>query len=441
MKVLIVTPSFPPYDGSHTQRMVALCNSLSNSGVSVFVLTTEIIENVPGYNPKSLESLSNKITILRCRFGFFHRRIYLKHSDLTDVKYGKQTNKKKKSNNVKSVIVHFLEKLKNFLFFPDSLCDWKRPVLHFVSKNRIIDKIKPDFIISCSMPNTVHVICSRLSRKYNIPLVMDYADPWVYISYYNHSKLRFFFEKRLETKCLKQACLVSFSTKGAEELYVEKFNLNPANTFTVVTGYDDNLVEGHGTKYEIGSNRPVTFTYGGALQPQIRFPQPFFEAVSEIEPSLIKVLIRTDDVDYIKTLLTTDIGRENVDVEPYIPFPQYYEEMLKFDILLFWGNNTSDQLPGKIFNYIPTKKVIFYISNNIKERDQTTKILNDYGNYIYVQNDKDTIKKSLLTLINDIKNANRDCPVNLESLKKYSAKNQFKQFFERLSIYMENKKI
>lgn len=440
MRVLIITPSFPPYGGSHTQRMIALANSLSKAGVEVFVLTTEIIKSAPGYDEKLLSSISDKITVFRCKFGILHRNLYLKHKSLTDIKYGKNKGKTNK-RSFKYFLVKFLEKTKGVFMIPDSLSDWKKPVLKYVNKERIIQRINPDLLISCSMPNTVHLICRKLSKKYSIPLLMDYADPWVYISYYNHSKLRFKFEKKMEEKCLRQASLYSFSTKGAEDLYIEKFGLDSRKTFTVVTGFGDDLPFGSG-KISHNKSDPVSFTYGGALQPHIRFPKPFFEAVSEIDKNDISVLIRTDDINGLNNIIDSVGNNGNVFVQPYIPFNEYYEEMLKNDVLIFWGNVTTDQLPGKIFNYLPTKKIILYISNNDdRKTDQTVPILEDYSNFVYARNNKESIRKALIEIVGLVKGSKQVKEVQESQIVKYSTKNQFNLFYKKIVDFMGEKTI
>lgn len=48
------------------------------------------------------------------------------------------------------------------------------------------------------MPNTSHLIGYKLSKKYNIDLIMDYGDPWAYEISVKRGKIRFKLEYKLE---------------------------------------------------------------------------------------------------------------------------------------------------------------------------------------------------------------------------------------------------
>ena len=63
MKVLMITPAFPPYEGSHTQRMLAVANSLVENGLEVAILTLEEMKGHPTYNSSSLNKVNTRIII------------------------------------------------------------------------------------------------------------------------------------------------------------------------------------------------------------------------------------------------------------------------------------------------------------------------------------------------------------------------------------------
>lgn len=432
MNVLVITPSYPPYQGSHTQRMIQLCNAIAESGINTAVLTTEILEGNPTYDPALMMQVNKSIRVFRAPFGVLHKRAYTSNVAYTDEKYGKN----KESKRGTSIKVKVVEKVKNAVLIPDSLIDWKKPAIKYLEQENIIQSFKPDWIISCSMPNTVHLIARYIYKKYRIPTVLDYADPWVYLDYYEHGRFRFFLERRMEEKCLKIGSLYSFSTYGAEELYIEKFGLDKKKCFTVVTGYDGSLKTGTGKISIKSKDERYILSYGGAIQMDIRRPQTFINIIQEFSDSF-ELRIRTDNVSEINGLIGN--RQANVSVDSYIPFNSYYEEMLQSDALVFWGNTTSDQLPGKIFNYIPTKKIIFYIANNPdKTRDQAVSVLEDYGNYIYVNNDENSLRKGLHVLLDYLNKGQNVHEVEQSKVDKYSTNNQFQIFVKRLQDFSEN---
>lgn len=427
LSILVITPAFPPIQGSQTQRMVALTQSLANAGFNVAVLCTEILITHPGYNENTIGLIDSRIKVFRAPVGFMHKKAYTKYTELSDIKYGKQEAKKEKV--LKSRVYSLLNRIKVSIMFPDTMIDWYKSTINYVRENHIIEKIKPNFILSCSMPNTCHLIGYKISKENGIPLLMDYSDPWVYISGYKHGKVRFILEKRLEEKILKHSILASFTTKGAEELYISKFSLDRNKTITAMTGFDKEIVQKYSTYSSIAHNG-IILTYGGALQEGVRDPRPFFEALQNMKTESVRVMIRTDNCERIRKMVQACSCDDIVHIDGYIPFDQYYEEMLDSDILVFFGNSTSDQLPGKIFNYISTGKPILYISN-VEEggRDQALNIVRDYGFCVIVNNDSNEIYRGIHDAIRILK----EKPIDLnKKIEKYTTEKQMESLVRKI---------
>lgn len=427
VNILMITPAFPPYQGSHTQRMLAIANCLSASGLNVNVLTYEKLAGHPTYNPETEKLIANNIQVFRVECGFFHKKAYTKYSSFAKEKRGSRQENNIKASVIKRMfmnLVKFFDKIKDVIFIPDSIIDWKKPVIKYIKEKRLMEEIKPDFVLSCAMPCSVHSIGYAISRRYDVPLIMDYGDPWVYANgrKYKRHKLKFWIERAMERKYINHAKLISFSTKGCEELYCNKFNLPEHKVCTVMTGYEDWLSNICINNEE---NEKITLTYGGAIQDSVRDPFATFKAIDELASEGIEFIVRTDTVSKIQEYVDSNMNNKNIFVYSYIPFEDYYKEMLKADILVFFGNSTPNQLPGKIFNYLPTGKLILYVSNiQDDEKDQALQIVKDYGYYVWTVNDKESIKNALKEAINML--ACDDAKVSQEKIKKYSSSNQCK---------------
>lgn len=423
MKILMITPAFPPYEGSHTQRMLAIANTLIQNGLEVGVFTLEIMEGRPGYNSTTMLNFDQRIRVFRSPAGSLHKKAY----SISEI----DNSKPSKKHNLRRKVKALLNRYKRNLMIPDTMIDWFLPATKFEKQAGIIDSFRPDYIYSCSMPNTCHLIGYYFSKKYNIPLIMDYGDPWVYIAGYSFNRIRFFIERKMESKILQHSSLVSFSTRGCELLYQRKYSIDQIKTITVMTGYDKKLLEIENT-FIPTPHEGIIMTYGGAIQANVRDPIPFFKAIDSFADTQITVNLRTDNILYIQSLVDQNTSNGMISVEGYVPFDEYYREMLSADVLVFFGNSTSDQLPGKIFNYIPTNKIIFYICNlDDIEADQAIGIIKDYGKAIIVRNDYDEIKKGLYALIDMI---GREINVDKEKIERYSTDYQMK----KLAIAIQN---
>lgn len=438
MKALIITNTFPPTSGSHVQRMMKMANSLVYAGIDVSVLTYLIDENHPQYDESFIESVDSRINVIRAPMGYLHRKAYSTFKDESDAHYNKEVKKK---NQLKSWIYATVTRFKDVLLFPDTLIDWYYSVIKYEKEQHVIKTLNPDVIISCSQPNSVHLIGYRLSKMYNIPQYMDYADPWVYLGEYKEIEktLRFRRGRRKEEQIIKNAIGYSFSAPGCRDLYIDKYGISPDRTVVAMSGFEERLIERSNSFNErVISGSIITFTYGGALHEYVRDPKPFFSAAKEFEKA-IDVNIRTDNIGQAENWLL-DSGNANcIHILPYLTFDEYFEEMLSKDIILFFGNKNDVQLPGKIFNCVATGKYIFYIKSNDVENDTVEQILSAYGRGFIARNDPEDIRRVIRSIL-DSKDAIRNkVDLSSESIMQFSDKEQYANLAKHLKKLLEEK--
>ncbi|MBD3223796.1 MAG: glycosyltransferase, partial [Caldithrix sp.] len=91
------------------------------------------------------------------------------------------------------------------LFIPDAKLGWKPFAVHAARK--IIKNHRPSVIFSSSPPPTVHLIARKLSKRYHIPWIADFRDPWTNIHYYQNrrSRLSQWIDRRLEQKVVRDS--------------------------------------------------------------------------------------------------------------------------------------------------------------------------------------------------------------------------------------------
>ena len=111
----MITPAFPPYEGSHTQRMIAMANSFVENGFNVYVLTLEILEGSPSFSTNSALVVDPRVKIFRSTAGKIHKKIYGKSNNIQNSSDHQQTSKNRKN---KRGIIHFLNNIKKNIFIP-----------------------------------------------------------------------------------------------------------------------------------------------------------------------------------------------------------------------------------------------------------------------------------------------------------------------------------
>jgi hypothetical protein len=428
MKIIMITPAFPPIGGSHMQRVLNFANSLAEKNIELYVIGCDPSPSHPNLDYRSKDLIDKRIKVIYTPEGFLHRY----------TRVGKQANSSPdKGNNkktFKSIMVNFGSGIKKKILIPDTMVDWYFSTMRYIRKNKIIEKIKPDVILSCSMPNTSHLIGYKLSKKYKIDLIQDYGDPWAHEISIKRGLFRFKLEYFLEREILKRASHITFATEATRDLYLSEYKLSKNKTSIAMMGfYEKDIINDH-FESECLESSLLTMTYGGALDPVHRNPNPFFKALSTFSNSInLRIHMRVDDVKRILNMIKFYEVSNYVKVEGYIPFDEYIQEAKKSDVLILFGNSAPIQISGKLFNYMGIGARILYIKNMAKdEYDQTEEILIKYGNATIVQNDIAEISNVILGLLEEKekKQIKRFC--NNEILE-FSWRNQGRLFAEAVT--------
>lgn len=157
-KVLIVSYYAPPVGMSGVMRVTKLAKFLPRFDWQPIILTTKPIAYYH-YDYGLLDDLKD-VPIYRSESLDLARILYLLKVPRPAIKIG--TGK--------------LSLLSNFLLFPDAKIGW----LPFAYKLgcRIIETEKPNIIFSTAPPFSALLVGLKLKQNYQIPLIVDFRDPW-----------------------------------------------------------------------------------------------------------------------------------------------------------------------------------------------------------------------------------------------------------------------
>ncbi|MBQ4206610.1 MAG: glycosyltransferase, partial [Bacteroidales bacterium] len=315
--------------------------------------------------------------------------------------------------------------LRGNLFIPDARCWWIRPSVRFLK--RYLKEHPVDAIISTGPPHSMHLIAKELHKKFNIPWVADFRDPWTDIDFYKDLKLTRRSDRkhhRLERQVLSEATRVVTvgwdCAKGLEN--------HGANNVAVITnGYD--FFDISNENYQKTSI--LTMSHIGIIGAN-RNPEMFWEAISELDIPMKIRLIGQIDNSVIESIKRHNI--ENyVEIIPYIPHNQVIEEQQKSDVLLLFVNNTPNAkgiLTGKLFEYIASGRPILSIG---PENGDSARILNETQSGVTVDfNDKEKMKSVIRDFVEKY-NDNQLITRHNETFEKYSRRNLTKDFVKLLN--------
>lgn len=298
-------------------------------------------------------------------------------------------NKKIAKEENPSKLIHYMGEI---FAYPDGMKYWYKPAMETIDK--IISEKEIDAIFTASWPVTAHKIGYETKKKYNIPWVASLHDLWSQNPYIKHNSIRQYFEKRLELKTLSIADAIITSSPNSTKKLRE---LHKGKTIeTVLTGFENKYIANRNIA---ANNDKLKIIYTGSLYDGKRNPRPLFKATEELidEGKIDSNKIEFEFYGDYKTLepIIKELKyKETVKNHDKIPRTEIIKKQKNADILLIlsWNHpNESLVIPGKIYEYLASKKPILSIGykecgvKDIIEYTNTGKHLSDYEdikNYI-----------------------------------------------------------
>lgn len=354
-KVLIISYYFPPRGGAGKLRIQGLVKYLLELGWEPIILT-----------PKLPESPNTKFRIIQTPYrdviGYLVKAARFKPEEgvKSQIKknLGVSTHKNKKTF-VDSILI-FLQEI---IAYPDLQKGWYQYAVETGSE--LLQQEKIDAIISSSSPVTCHLIANALKNKYNIPWIADLRDLWTQNHYYQYTRIRKFWERRLELKILHEAdAIVTVSQPLAETLC--KLHKNKI-IYSIPNSFDPEEV-----KYRPNANltKEFTITYTGQLYQGKRDPAKLFEALDDlisegkINPNDVEVRFYGPKEDWLEI----DVKRYGLQgiVKWYgiIPRNIAVKEQRESQVLLLLLWDHPEEIgvyTGKIFEYLAAQRPILAI--------------------------------------------------------------------------------
>jgi len=318
----------------------------------------------------------------------------------------------------------------NFLI-PDPRKFWIRPSVKYLKK--FLKENKIDLIISTGPPHSMHVIALKLKRKFNIPWIADFRDPWTDIDFYEKLRLTKWADarhKKLEKEVLSYADRVVTVSPGCAADLSKK---NKRNVEVIYNGFDPD-------DYKFDKPEPdrsFTITHFGALNKD-RNPVSLWKAIGELI---------NDNADFKKLLSIQLIGQtdntviekikkyglyQNCTLIKHLPHKEGLQKLSASQLLLLPINNAPNAkgiLPGKMYEYMAIKRPILAIGP--AEADFSRIIQETKSGRVHTFDDVSGIKKTLSAYF-DLFLENK-LEVRSNSYEKFSRKSLAKKFIELAS--------
>lgn len=334
------------------QRATKFAKYLPSFGWQPIILTVKDVD----YFAKDytlLEELSSDTKVIRT--GSFDplRLSYLLKSIM-------KKNKKSRGETYTSLKAKIL----SWLFFPDNKIGW---IPFALSKGlKICKDEKIDLIFSTSPPPSLHLIGYFLKKLTGKVWLADFRDEWIGYQYQFLSTPLHRGIKKALMKIITSNCdaIVTVSQEIGELI---KENLSQFKFLEIIpNGFDQSDFK----VKNLQKTEKFTITYLGTFSLD-NDPQPFFKSLSsllssgKINSQKLKLVIVGLPLGIDLDKLITKYGLQKcVEYLGYLPHREAIKRLIESDLLLLTisGDPKSKSItPGKLFEYLATKKPILAI--------------------------------------------------------------------------------
>jgi glycosyltransferase involved in cell wall biosynthesis len=359
-KVLIITYYWPPSGGAGVQRWLKFSKYLRDYGWEPIIYTPENPE-APAIDNSLEKDIPKGITILRQPisepYSAYKRFVGMKPGDKVNAGFLQEKEKP-------GLAEGFAVWLRGNFFIPDARRFWIRPSVNYLKNYLITHPV--DVIVSTGPPHSMHLIALQLQKKFNMPWLADFRDPWTGIDFYHQLKLSFLADKlhhKLEKKVLSTANAVTVVSRNM----MFEFNSIVKREYKLVTnGFDEEDIS------PLPQNKldtKFTISHIGSINPT-RNPILLWNVLAEMakhNPLFAKALqiklVGKVDIGILKNIEENGLSGYLQRIE-YMPHQDVMQEMQKSQVLLLLINNTPNAkgiLTGKLFEYLGSGRPILSI--------------------------------------------------------------------------------
>lgn len=363
-KVLIITYYWPPGGGAGVQRWLKFVKYLRNFGWEPVVYTPSNPEN-PVEDPSLIKDIPQGVEVIKTPiwepYDLYKKFVGRKKEEKINTGF---LSEKKKTGFTEKISVW----LRGNFFIPDARKFWIRPSVKFLSQ--YLSKNKIDALVSTGPPHSMHLIVLELKRKFNLPWLADFRDPWTNIDFYNDLMLTKRADTRhhfLEKQVLQNADAVVTIGETMKKDLIEnsKSHISQSKFFTILNGFDEEDT----FKGQIIPDKKFSLAHIGTLV-KTRNPESLWKVLSEL--TNVEENFKNDlEIKLVgKADISVQDSIERSGLKSYVNRIEYmdHNEVVKVQqqsqVLLLLLNNTPNAkgiLTGKFFEYLAAGRPILCI--------------------------------------------------------------------------------
>lgn len=365
-KVLIVSYFFPPVGGGSVMRVTKFCKYLPEFGWSPTVLTAAQHSVVS--DPTLLNELPDGVKVIRVPVSVTQR---IKQRFIRRTVSNSMSHTAVASHGIRRIAEKVFLALQDVISVPDQYKSWGVPALHHI--NTLLRTEKFDAIITTSPPHSVHNLGSLVAKRYRIPWIADFRDPWVGNPLFTH---RFSWHRSLASKMeknvIEKAQRVLVVTDHMQLQLTDRYsgvvpNLNE-KVLTLTNGWDeDDFV---GLKAKNSPTSQLLISYVGSIG-GTRSSYPLLDALTQLRkfrPDVFKdIAVRFVGLFSDSQQRWKNTMGNQVYFNSHVPHRESLQYMLDTDVLLVVlhaAEAAEFAYTGKVFEYIGSGRPILGLTGD-----------------------------------------------------------------------------
>ena len=324
MRLLFVTPYFPPTAGSGVQRGAKFVKYLLRLGWDVSVVTVD-----PAVYPDHDEALAREVEAATVHaVGLSGSLPFVEHA-----------------------VLRALPAMRKAL-------------------DRAVDEHRPD-ILFATTPDFHWRLVAAAARRHRIPFALDYPDPWTVLPdgfrvgrapTKLRSRLKWAIAPAVERRLLDRAAFATFATEPIQREYVLARYLPAGKAFVLENGFDPEDFEGAEPAAHDTARIAHIGSFGGP-----RTPLPAARAVayaSERRPGLELSLVGSGVRPYEGEVRAILGDRASLRATGWVAHPEAVGEMISADVLWLDGMvHLRSAATGKIYEYLRAGRPILALAH------------------------------------------------------------------------------
>lgn len=376
LNLLVVSYTFPPEAEVGGLRIARFCRYLPDHGIRPVVLTVQeqfyrtrddSLQPPAGLRVERTPMLSTPLDWYR-RWNERPKPIVAEYSDSAVPRGSAEPG-------------FFRRHTLSLLQTPDPQWGWYLPAVR--AGSRLIQQERISAIFSSGPPWTPHLIARRLAKRFRLPWLADFRDPWGGNPWRkNLPAWREPLDRWLEASCIATANRVTCNTDRLRQFLVQRYNQMASEKFVTVTnGFDDAMAAPPESKAGTGKRLAVHL---GKIYSERRI-DTFCLALAgllgsgAIPADSLKVLflgsVAEAQVAAVQQAAPRLCQSGTVEFLPRVSWRQAQEMLWRADVLLLFQGGFRMQVPAKFFEYWQTGKPIFAVA----EEGALTDLLRETG--------------------------------------------------------------